>query len=98
MPDRFHIARDGTLRKGVAGDKDVAVELAPDGGTHEVTVPPQRARTVCLDDRQLSELVDLARRCEQVFAGPRDLEWAIARDRLYLLQCRAVTRAPSLSR
>jgi pyruvate,water dikinase len=77
-PDRFRIARDGAVLERVSGEKDLAVALAPGGGTH--------------DDRQLAELARLAERCELVFGGARDLEWAFASDALHLLQCRAVTR------
>ena len=48
---------------------------------------------LCLDDEQLAELSGLADRCEQVYGPARDIEWAIAGGTLYLLQCRAVTRA-----
>jgi pyruvate,water dikinase len=96
-PDRFRLARDGTVLERVAGYKDLAVSLAREGGTQEVSVPDERARAFCLDDRQLGELGRLAERCERVFAGARDLEWAFAGEALYLLQCRAVTRTCALA-
>jgi CRP/FNR family cyclic AMP-dependent transcriptional regulator len=37
----------------------------------------------------------LARQCEQAYGPGRDIEWAFAGGKLYLLQCRAVTRAGS---
>ena len=40
----------------------------------------------------LSRLLQLARRCDTVFGGPHDIEWALAGDELYLLQRRGVTR------
>jgi pyruvate,water dikinase len=46
-----------------------------------------------LTDAQLAELDALAGRCEQVYGPARDIEWAFADGELYLLQCRAVTRA-----
>jgi pyruvate,water dikinase len=96
-PDRFRIARDGTVLERAAGVKDVAVAPVPEGGTRELQVPDERVRPLCLDDARLSELTGLARRCEDAFAGSRDLEWALAGGQLYLLQCRAVTRAASVS-
>lgn len=96
-PDRFRIARDGTVLERVAGEKDIAVVIDRDGGTRQIRVPAERARTLCLDERRLSLLVDLAERCERTFEGARDLEWAAVADRIHLLQCRAVTRAPAVS-
>ena len=95
-PDRFRIARGGTVLERVIGEKDLAVALAPRGGTHEVPIPDEQARAPCLDDRQLADLARLAERCELVFGGARDLEWAFASGVLHLLQCRAVTRIAPL--
>jgi len=90
-PDRFRIARDGTVIERVAGDKDIAVAMAPEGGTRQVPVASHRVRALCLDDLALAALVRLASQCECVFPGARDVEWAFAGEKLYLLQCRGVT-------
>ena len=92
IPDRFRIARDGAILERTVGWKPVAVRTASGGGTAEEPVAPELAEQLCLDDRQLAELNDLAARCEQAFGAGRDLEWAFAGGTLYLLQCRAVTR------
>ena len=95
-PDRFRVAWDGTVLERVAGAKDLAVALAPTGGTEEVAISGERVRSLCLDDARLAGLAHLAERCGRVFSDARDLEWAFSGDVLYLLQCRAVTRAASL--
>jgi pyruvate,water dikinase len=96
-PDRFRVARDGTVLERVAGEKDLAVTLTPEGGTEEVAISGERVLALCLADSQLAALARLAEQCGRVFAGPRDLEWAFTGDMLHLLQCRAVTRAASLT-
>jgi hypothetical protein len=55
-------------------------------------VRPEDVERLCLDDEQLAQLNALAARCEEVYGPARDIEWAFAGGRLYLLQCRAVTR------
>jgi pyruvate, water dikinase len=97
VPDRFRVARDGTVLERVAGAKDLALTIATDGGTQEVAISGERIRALCLDDSRLAALAGLAERCSQVFAGARDLEWAFTSEVLHLLQCRAVTRAASLA-
>jgi pyruvate,water dikinase len=92
IPARFRVARDGVVLERTPGWKDVALRAAPDGGTTEEPLPPDRAEALCLDDGLLAGLHELATRCEQLFGPGRDLEWAFADGRLYLLQCRAVTR------
>lgn len=91
-PDRFRLARDGTVLERVAGVKDVAVEALAEGGTAEVSVPADRVQAVCLDEDQLRSLHALALRCEDVFSSTQDIEWAFAAGTLYLLQRRALTR------
>ena len=96
-PDRFRLSRDGTVLERVAGEKDLAVTLAPEGGTEAVAISGERVRALCLDDGRLAALAQLARRCERVFSGARDLEWAFVGETLYLLQCRQVTTVASLT-
>ena len=92
-PDRYRVASDGKVIERAIGDKDLAIEPRDGGGTAEVTVGADRAKSACLDDAQLAELSQLANRCEQLFGGPQDLEWAVANGQLHLLQSRPVTTA-----
>ena len=60
--------------------------------TAEVELDSARAAQLCLTAAPLADLHALATRCEQVYGGTQDLEWAFAAGRLYLLQRRALTR------
>ena len=93
IPDVFRIAADGEILERTPGLKKVAIRSLPEGGTYEDPVPAELTEALCLDDGQLRQLHDLAARCEEVYGRGRDIEWAIAGGELYLLQCRAVTRA-----
>jgi pyruvate, water dikinase len=92
-PDRFRLSREGTVLERTGGVKDVAVRIAAKGGTREAAVPEARRWVLCLDDSRLGELHALSLRCEEVFGGDNDLEWAIAGGKTYLLQRRPVTGA-----
>lgn len=91
-PDRYRVSREGTVIERVAGAKAVAIRPRPDGGTIEEDVAAERASVLCLEDGHLHQLHGLATRCEEVFGGTQDLEWAFAGEMLYLLQRRAITR------
>jgi Pyruvate phosphate dikinase, AMP/ATP-binding domain/Uncharacterized protein conserved in bacteria (DUF2332) len=93
IPDHFRIERKGEVRERTPGLKNVAVRALPQGGTVEEEVSSDLAERLCLDDGQLEELHRLATRCEEVYGPARDIEWAFAGGRLYLLQCSAITRA-----
>jgi pyruvate,water dikinase len=92
IPDSFRIARDGQVLERRPGLKRVAIRSLPTGGTVEEEVAAEDVERLCLDDRLLDELNRLAHRCEEVYGPDRDIEWAVADGRVYLLQCRAVTR------
>ena len=93
-PDRFRLSRDGGVVERIAALKDVALRIDPEGGTRQTDVPDELARALCLDDDQLAALYELALRCDEVFGGSHDLEWAFASGRLYLLQRRTLTAIP----
>jgi pyruvate,water dikinase len=93
IPDNFRIARSGEVLARTPGFKKIAVRTLPQGGTEEQAVAPELVERLCLDDAALAQLSLLADRCERVYGPARDIEWALAGGTLYLLQCRAVTRA-----
>jgi pyruvate,water dikinase len=95
VPDRFRVGRDGSVRERTPGSKDLLVSPVPGDGTRQTEVPAERASQLCLDDSQLRDLVALALRCDEVFTGAHDLEWAFEARDLFLLQRRALTRAPT---
>ena len=92
IPDTYRVDRSGEVLERTPGLKKIAIRTRTDGGTAEEEIAPELAERLCLDDAQLKELNRLAGRCEEVYGPARDIEWAIAGEQLYLLQCRAVTR------
>ena len=93
IPDSFRLDRDGNVLDRTPGLKKIAIRTSAGGGTYEESLDAELAEQPCLDDAQLAELSALADRCEDVYGPARDIEWAFAGGQLYLLQCRAITRA-----
>jgi len=93
IPDTYRLDRSGAVLERTAGFKKVSIRSAADGGTIEEAVAPELVEQLCLDDDQLALLNALAGKCEDVYGPARDIECAFAGGQLYLLQCRAVTRA-----
>ena len=91
IPDMFRISRSGEILERTPGLKKVAIRSLPDGGTREESVAPELTERLCLGDEQLNQLDRLAARCEEIYGPGRDIEWALAGEQIYLLQCRAVT-------
>jgi pyruvate,water dikinase len=95
-PDRWVLSRDGTIISSEISDKDIAV-IAADIGTKVIEVDSTRRRIPCVDATSIHELVALARTCERLFGSPQDVEWAIASNRIWLLQSRPITMQTSRS-
>jgi pyruvate,water dikinase len=106
VPDRFRLARSGALLASAPGDKDVTIELGPQEGTVERSLPADLRAAPCLDGARLAALAALAAVCDEAYGSPSDVEWAFeihrreggggaedrSSERLYLLQRRPVTR------
>lgn len=71
------------------GSKEVVITLNADGGTTRTS----RARDgqPCITSVQVVALIDLLNRIEADYRKPVDIEWAISKDKLYLLQVRPIT-------
>jgi pyruvate,water dikinase len=81
-PDRF-IVDKATLKiisKEVAEKTVEYVRDPKTGKTLHVEIPPERRRIPCLTDDEIVELTKLAKRIEEHYGKPQDIEFAIDRD------------------
>jgi pyruvate, water dikinase len=94
-PDEFLVSKvTGEVIRETICEKAVEHVPAPKGaGTVAREVEPERRRARCLSDDELHALVDLARRIDRHFGCHQDVEWAIARGGVFVLQSRPVTVA-----
>lgn len=88
-PDRFFVDRESLA----LNRQDVATKsiLMTADGVQNVDADLQSQP--CLDPPQLRELGELGLLVEKFYGGPRDIEWAWAEGRMWLLQARPVTTA-----
>ena len=93
VPDSYRLDPEGKVLERTIGMKDVCLRVAPDGGTVEVAIEPARIYAPVLTAAELAQLHELTVRCESVFGLDIDIEWAFEAGRLYLLQCRSITRS-----
>ena len=93
-PDKYVVNKvTGEVMK-----RDVAaktVQHVPDtaaGGIREEAVPADKQKLACLGDEVLAELAAIAKRVEQHYGCPQDIEWAITGNgEIFLLQSRPET-------
>ncbi|HEV3027735.1 MAG TPA: PEP/pyruvate-binding domain-containing protein, partial [Planctomycetota bacterium] len=75
-------------------EKPEQVVLSPEGGLALEPVPEDRRRAACLPDGWLRRIAQFTVAAENRLGGPQDVEWAIANDRVWMLQSRPVTALP----
>jgi len=90
-PDHYRLSPGGEVLECTPGRKDIALRVLDGGGVAQDAVPEERARALCLGDEDLRQLHELAERCEAVYGGQHDIEWAICDGTVYLLQRRPLT-------
>jgi rifampicin phosphotransferase len=89
-PDVYRV-RDGEIVAKVVATKQLAVLASPEGGTHEVTIEPERRDQPALTDAQAVQLALLGRRIEAHFGHPQDIEWCLDDDGFQVVQSRPIT-------
>lgn len=88
--DQFVINKvDRTIVERQLGGKERAVYLDDRGGTVEREGVDRGS--FCIDDEQALDITEMLVRIESIYEMPVDTEWAIADERLYLLQARPIT-------
>lgn len=93
-PDRFHVDHDtGTVLDRHVNSK--RVQITQDG---PCDVPAEMQDRACLSDEQLGQLAELGRKVEAYYGDARDVEWAWAEGRFWLLQARPITTAGAAER
>ena len=93
--DTFHVERDDIISHRQIARKISAHRQGVDGIV-EQPVDEALATTPALTDQQVVAVAALARRAQQHFGRPQDIEWAIADQTLYLLQSRPITTLATL--
>lgn len=99
-PDVFIVSRpDAKMVQSLPARKEVRLVLNPAGGVRTEPVPDDQQTAPTLTPDQLRRLAEVARKTEEHYDRPQDLEFAFDHTgRLFLLQCRPLhlVRAPDL--
>ena len=90
MPDVFRVSReDGGVTEIIPAEKPVRLVLDTEGGTLEEPVPESEQTLPCITEEQVRVLAQFARKIEEHYGTPTDIEWAIDRSgQPFLLQAR----------
>ena len=92
-PDNYVIDKntDKAIETYVSEKETMVVRDPSMRGSVEQDVPDDLKEARVLSDDELAELSIMAKRIEAFFGKPQDIEWAIEKQQLYLLQSRPIT-------
>ncbi|EJA6612596.1 TPA: pyruvate, phosphate dikinase [Clostridioides difficile] len=63
-------------------------------GTEETMVPERLRKKYALTRNQVMQLIQLGKKIEKYYQMPMDVEWALEKDKLYIVQARPITVLP----
>lgn len=94
-PDTIVVEKaTGEIRQTQMGEKSI-MTVPITGGTDEIEVDSQKRARAALSSEQIGEIVRTGCKVEALFGIPQDIEWAIAGEKLYVLQARPITTQPA---
>lgn len=91
--DTYRVHFDGTILGRDIVSKSLAHRPSPDspGGFRAYEIAEPAASEPALTDGQAARVAEVARRAEQHFGRPQDIEWAMRDGEIFLLQSRPIT-------
>ncbi|KAG1714563.1 putative phosphoenolpyruvate synthase [Nymphon striatum] len=73
------------------GKKELKITMKDGGGIEQKKISNQETNLCCINNEQALKLAQLGLLVEQSYGSPRDIEWAIFEDQIFLLQARPIT-------
>jgi pyruvate,water dikinase len=98
-PDRFIVdKRRNKIVEKVLGRKKVTVCLKSDQeGTVVVNTPENATSRFSLSEASVESIAKVCTEVERLFMSPQDIEWCLAKERIWLLQSRCITSLRALA-
>jgi len=92
QPDRYRVSKEGDILEKIIGRKERRKirDYATDR-TIEVSVPRDLIDAQVLTEEEILRLVQYGLKLEKYYNKPQDIEFAIEKNKIYIVQTRAVT-------
>ena len=88
--DSYIVNKSGDVLEVTIGTKETQIVYA-DKNTKEESVSEEKRTARALNDTEIAALVRAALKIEKHYGMPMDIEWAIQKNEIYILQARAIT-------
>lgn len=90
-PDKYIVSPDLKVLQKDISEKKVAITRDPIGKEITVKLSPEKSSSQVLKEHEIKMLADLALKIENHYGKPQDLEFAIEKGEIYIVQTRPIT-------
>lgn len=90
-PDTYVVAKDILEIRDKNISQQSVMVVGQKSGTGEVKVDKEKQNRQKLSDDKIIELAKICQKIEQHYNFPQDIEWALFKDKYYILQSRPIT-------
>ncbi len=90
-PDHFEINKTtGKITNKIIANQTI-MEVRKTEGVKEISVPKSKANIQKISDKYVLDLAKIGKLIHQHYFFPQDIEWALAKGKLYITQARPIT-------
>jgi len=90
-PDRYNVNRKLKILDKKIANKKVALTRDSGGGKIEVKLKEEISNSQVLKQHEITKLAEIAMKLEEHFKKPQDIEFAIKKGEIYIVQTRPIT-------
>ena len=91
-PDRYTLSRkDFKIVDEFIPEKKIAIVRGKEKREETIRIPESKSKSKVLNNSEILRLAELAMRLEKHYKHPQDIEFAIEKEGIYIVQTRAVT-------
>ena len=91
IPDRYTVSEKFRILDKEIADKKTAILKNSEGHKVKRNLSPEKSKSQVLKDSEVINLAEIALKLERHYRKPQDIEFAIEKDEIYIVQTRAIT-------
>lgn len=90
-PDHFEVSKTTGKITGKIIANQTIMEVRKAQGVQEVKVPKSKSDKQKISDKYVLQLAEIGKKIHKHYFFPQDIEWALAKGKLYIIQARPIT-------
>lgn len=96
-PDHYEVEKETLAIRGIVVEKQLLQYVKSGDGNKELKVPSNKVDQQKLTESQIVELAKIGIALQKHYFFPQDIEWAMEKGRIYIVQTRPITTIATVS-